>query len=74
MKKTIIAVFVMLCLAVCFAACNQGNAKWEYIFLERGMDGDYKKLQDRANTLGKEGWELVCMDPGRSIFFFKRKL
>jgi hypothetical protein len=41
---------------------------WEYLKIDRGM------TQDELNLMGRDGWELISVQPGFLCFIFKRPL
>lgn len=42
--------------------------KWEYLFQPAVSPADISKVHKRFETLGNEGWELVCFEYGYAIF------
>ena len=89
MNKKLIFFGILVCLLVFVAVLafsqNNQNIRWEYtslsISLTRNEDRTYRNLDTlntRANTLGREGWELVSSvenwNSGVFTLFFKRRL
>ena len=77
-KKIIIGVLVTCLLAfVAVFAFSQSNTnvRWEYNLIMYDNNGGERTVIQRANELGKQGWELVSYTYGDyGQMFFKRRL
>jgi hypothetical protein len=43
---------------------------WEHCIVDRSGNGNHRADEEKLNTLGRDGWELVFVTPGH--FYLKR--
>ena len=80
-RRFVIALLAIGALVGAVASCHAGKgakagATWEYRCANtiRGTDEGAHASMAILNKLGKEGWELVGVDPTNGHFCFKRSL